>query len=144
MNLNRVSIVLAGVAALSVAAMAKPPLRNNAPGADHAALTAAANLALDVSASQLQELQFEVDGSRVTTSIVIDGQPRTIELEPHSNRSDTFRVLVQYENGGPLVEVEPPPIRTYKGHVVGWPDSEVRASLDRRGRRHPRQIREPR
>ncbi len=55
-----------------------------------------------------------------------------VNLERHSLRSPEFRLLTTEEDGS-LVEVEAPPVRTYRGSIDGLPDSHVRANLDHNG-----------
>ena len=63
----------------------------------------------------------------------IDGEWVEVDLRPYSLRSADFRLLVIDGSGVPR-EVEAPPARTYRGELVGRPDTEVRANLDELGR----------
>ncbi len=132
MRLTGTTLHLATLTALTgmaLAVAAKDTLRGPDPR-ERADLDAQVNGLLDVSTSTLQNLAVTADGEQLSTLVVIDGQPRTLELALHSVRSIDFRVLAQYETDGPLVEVEPPPVITYKGTVVEWPEARVRASYD--------------
>lgn len=55
-----------------------------------------------------------------------------LELEPASVRAPGYKLLVQGDDGR-LVETEPGPERTYRGAVVGEPESLVAASIDDEG-----------
>ena len=87
------------------------------------------NRALSLAQSSVQRLTIDAapDGSLATT-VEIDGVPVTLALRKHTLRADGFQVLVQSEANGPLVPVEPPPIRTYRGSIVDQPGSRISAS----------------
>ncbi len=102
--------------------------RTSAPTAGAAVVTQARDR-LDVTQTDIQDLRFEQDNGRVSTVITIDDHSYDIELEPHSNRSDLFRVLVQYGAETPLVEFAVAPPRTYRGTIPGLPGSEIRATF---------------
>ncbi|GJM22571.1 MAG: hypothetical protein DHS20C15_24860 [Planctomycetota bacterium] len=58
----------------------------------------------------------------------IDGQWRMLRLEPHSIRTPSFRLLVTGDDGQ-LVRETPPPPRTVRGTIQGFPHSEIAGSL---------------
>lgn len=89
------------------------------------------NETLSIRESTIQTPVFEEDPfmGTVTTTVLIEGQPWTLQLQRHTLRSDDFRLLVQYEENGPLVRVEPAQIRTLKGSVAEHPQATVRGSL---------------
>ena len=70
----------------------------------------------------------DTPGVPLEVVVEIDAQAFTLDLVPHSVRSDQYQVLAQIE-GGQLVPVEPSPIRTLQGVVIGIPGSVVAASL---------------
>ncbi len=57
-----------------------------------------------------------------------NGHVQRLLLEPHSLRAPSFRLRVQ-DATGRLVDVDPPPVTTYRGHVADDPDSRVVASI---------------
>ncbi len=85
--------------------------------------------AMDLKDGRLVRLSIDgTVGARVRTTVAIDGVDRTLELLPHSVRSDGFELKAQVE-GGSYVTLEPPPVRTLRGTVVGIEGSVVAASL---------------
>jgi len=58
----------------------------------------------------------------------VAGEKVVIDLVRSSMRSPTFRVWAEIEDGS-IVEVEPPPVRTYTGTVRGDAGSSIAASL---------------
>lgn len=60
--------------------------------------------------------------------IVLGGIAYAVIMEPHSIRSDHFEVIVIGEDGI-HTRVEPPPIRTMKGEIIGLAGSTVRAAM---------------
>lgn len=82
-----------------------------------------------LSAFSVQALVIEqgADGL-LTTTVQIDDQTWTLELQPHSIRSDAFQVLVQTDNSGVLYPVEAPPMATYRGSVAEVPEAIVTGS----------------
>ncbi|MCH7702362.1 MAG: hypothetical protein IID37_11815, partial [Planctomycetes bacterium] len=82
-----------------------------------------------LSTFSVQSLVIEhgADG-RLTTTVQIDDQTWTLELQPHSIRSDSFQVLVQTDDSGILYPMEAPPISTYRGSVVEVPEAIVAGS----------------
>lgn len=66
------------------------------------------------------------DASNVT--VEIDGHTRKVELHAHSVRAQNFGLLVQRADGS-IERVDPGPVRTVRGHVVGMPGSLVAGSM---------------
>ncbi len=60
--------------------------------------------------------------------VVMGGVAYTCVMRPHSVRSDWFEVIVVGEDGVHR-RVEPPPIRTMKGEVIGLAGASVRGAL---------------
>ena len=58
----------------------------------------------------------------------LDGAPEIMELRPHSIRSGSFRLL-EHGADGEYRELDPGPVRTLRGELVGDPGSWVAASL---------------
>ncbi len=75
-------------------------------------------------------LALDIDdtpGVPLEVVVAIDGQAFTLDLVPHSVRSDHYEVLAQVD-GGQLVPMPPSPIRTLRGEVRELPGSVVAAS----------------
>jgi hypothetical protein len=70
----------------------------------------------------------DVSGQAFSTTVVLNGQPYRLDLQPHSLRAPDFQLLVD-RGDGRLHPVEPVPPATYRGTVRGVPDSRVAASL---------------
>lgn len=84
--------------------------------------------ALSLRAAQLQNLTVrEADSGQLFSEIDVDGERWTLALEPYSIRAADFQVLVETDAGGQLVAVDPPPARTYRGHVLERPEARVAA-----------------
>ncbi|MGY8757215.1 MAG: M12 family metallo-peptidase, partial [Phycisphaerales bacterium] len=64
----------------------------------------------------------------IRIDIPIENTTYTIELEPHSVRSDTYALFMQ-DDAGELYEVPAGPIRTLRGTIVGMEGSVVAGSL---------------
>lgn len=90
------------------------------------------NAAFAVSDSTLQRLDVpELSGEVFAASVLIDDQPRTLYLTPHSMRSADFEVLVHTAAGFEPVDVTEP--ATYRGYILGISESRVAASLSPEG-----------
>lgn len=74
----------------------------------------------------LPTLSAEPDDLLVT--VPIEGIERDLQLSRHSMRADRFELLVTDANGVPVAWPAPRE-RTYRGHIVGDPDSTVAASV---------------
>lgn len=68
----------------------------------------------------------DVQGHKVV-QVLLGEEVRTLELHAFSMRSDQCRFYVQDERG--LVEVDPPPVATYRGDVKEDPGAVVTASI---------------
>jgi len=100
---------------------------------DIAAVTSEANISLGVEASTVVTLGIaQAPGRPVITIVPIDGEVYTLELVPHSVRSDSYRVQVQLADGS-YHDVEPGPIRTLRGTVKEVDGAVVGASLSDEG-----------
>ncbi len=85
-------------------------------------------LALRAGEAAVQNLTPSTAGSTVQIDVVLDGTAQTIELMPHSIRSAQFQLLVQGEDGA-ITPAEPTVSSTYRGTILGVPDSRVGASI---------------
>ncbi len=114
-------VVLAGASAGPAGAQSSVSLSSD---------TATVASRLDIDSGLVQSLNFDEDPtSKVLTTVVEveSGNVFTIELTKHSNRGDQYAVLVD-DGSGILREVPAPPVRTYRGVVIGLPQYQVRAS----------------
>jgi len=66
------------------------------------------------------------------TQFEFEGEVYTLDLEKHSVRAPGYRVLVD-DGQGPLREVAPPPVSTYRGEVVEIPGSIASLSITESG-----------
>lgn len=97
------------------------------PEADREAVVARA---LGVAGASVQRLTLQQHSAdALTTSVLVGGQPWTMDLQKHSVRAADFRVLVQSEAGGPLVPVPAPPVRTFRGTIRELPGARVTATV---------------
>ncbi len=105
-----------------------PVQKDTLSAADRARFELRATEVLGLQATTVQELDAVqvVQADRI--ALTLDGQQHVLELYPHSMRSDDFRVLEQDETGF-VFEVAPPPITTYRGHLVGDITTDVAASI---------------
>jgi hypothetical protein len=77
---------------------------------------------------QLMDLDLPAGASEAfSTTVRLDGVDYTLELEPHTLRSPSFRVMVP--RNGELIEVEAPAPVTMRGHVPEVPFSTVTAAV---------------
>lgn len=118
--------------ALALVAMLVPPAHAQLSHTPAARLVNGGALAeaLGVGDFSLQTLALEptADGG-LRTTLMLDGNARTLVLQPHSMRSPQhFAVRAQVQDGS-WVEHEAAPSRTWRGHVLGEPGSAVAASL---------------
>ncbi|MHC4694960.1 MAG: M12 family metallo-peptidase, partial [Planctomycetota bacterium] len=65
---------------------------------------------------------------RFIVVVEFEGVLQMLHLERYSVRTSVFRSRIQQADGR-IVEIAPPPIRTYRGFIEGRPDSFVAASL---------------
>jgi hypothetical protein len=99
-----------------------PPVENDV----HAQI----NEELNVSQSSLLavDLLDATPGQPLFVDVTIDGIRYTLDLAPHSVRAPGYQLFAQVEDGS-LVAMEPGPIRTMRGSIVGIPEAFVAASL---------------
>lgn len=93
-----------------------------------AQMSPAVEAALELRSTTLQQLDAAGAVQTLKVALRLNGERRTLDLYPYSMRSDDFVLLVQDESGD-LYEDAPPPITTYRGHVVGDLQSDVAASI---------------
>ena len=89
----------------------------------------AVNDRLGVARSSVFQLPMTVQNVESTVLVVpIDQLPMMIEIEPVSVRSPQYQVLAQQADGT-LKQVEPGPVRTFRGKVIGFEGSSVCGSI---------------
>jgi len=107
------------------------PLLAAALGAQTAPRPATADeaLAFDVGEAVVQELVLpDALSGPLTVELFVDGAQRTLFVAPYSLRADGFQVLVQRADGS-IERVEPAPVATVRGFLVGEPESYFAGSL---------------
>ena len=85
------------------------------------------HLGVDRYTLQTFDVPFDI-GDPWSFDVVMGGIAYSVAMHPHSMRSDWFEVIVVGADGVHQ-RVEPPPIRTMKGEVIGLPGSSVRGAL---------------
>lgn len=86
--------------------------------------------ALSATRVQIQSIPIvETSPGQLLVWILVEGETWTLSLHKSSIRSLDFRVLVQRDLFGALVEVTPPPVATYRGTVLAHPESRVSATV---------------
>jgi hypothetical protein len=113
--------VLAGSAAASTATVAAAGAQPESPR------TSALELALAWDVVTLDGLDAIRPNERISVRLPLASGDIDLDLRPHSVRSIDFTVYVQDDEG--VREVEAPPVRTYRGSVVGLPESEAYGSV---------------
>ncbi|MCG8408001.1 MAG: M12 family metallo-peptidase [Phycisphaerales bacterium] len=94
---------------------------------------ARANELQGVSNSNLVEINAQpVIGMHYSATIMLEGQPRTLHMDPHSVRAADFAIYRSSADGG-LVEVSPGPVRTMRGYVENVPGSRIAGAILPRG-----------
>lgn len=89
----------------------------------------AAKQTLNVEALGVAKLAINVPlGVEFSTSIPIDGQVKTLNLEPYSNLAPNFRLIVQKADGT-YEDADPGPVRTMRGTIADMPGAVVAATL---------------
>lgn len=111
-----------------LAARAQVEDLNALDAAGEAALTTAVARSLNLERCTLHRLELPQESSG-EYDIALPGLGYTLSLRRYSLRSDDFRVWVQ-AGQDETVEVEPPPVQTFRGEVMGVDGSTVAASLD--------------
>ena len=87
------------------------------------------NNVLNLESSWHTTLQIhDVPNRPITVAIPIENVTYTLELEPHSVRSDIYSVFMS-DDDGELYEVAPGPIRTLRGTITELAGSRVAGSL---------------
>ena len=91
---------------------------------------------LNLKDGSLQEVhlgaQANGEHDQIYTSVMLEDDVETIALQPHSVRSSSFQLLTVGDNGQ-IDSVEPPSPNTYKGILLGRPDTRVAATIDGEG-----------
>lgn len=130
----RVVVTLGAVAASVIVALTvatRAPANPERPGVSD--LTAVVNEKMGLVRSNVVPLELDpIPGRAVLVTIPVDGQLVTLDLMPHSIRSEHYRVRIQIDDGS-LIEVDPDPVRTLRGTVIEHPGSVVAASLEQDG-----------
>ena len=73
--------------------------------------------------------QATVEHDLIYTTVTLEDDVEVIALQPHSIRSRSFQLLTVGRNGD-VDKVEPPPPNTYKGSLLGRPETRVAATID--------------
>ncbi|MCH6551261.1 MAG: hypothetical protein IH804_04510, partial [Planctomycetes bacterium] len=121
------SIAAAGIAVALGAAPGAPVKDGQAT--EPPELIASVKEALGLTAGTIVGLEVaDAPGIPMQAVVPLDGQLVTLDLAPHSVRSEDYQVFAQIE-GGKLVPVPPAPIRTLRGVVAEIPGSKVAASV---------------
>ncbi len=132
-----ISVVVAWgtVVCLGLAADAVEPTGERVPSGALAVLSADANVALNLAASQIVTVRFaQTAGATIQATVPIGGEIRTVELQPLSVRADDYKLVAQLADGA-YETVDPGPITTYRGRVVEIDGSAVAGSMDENGLR---------
>ncbi len=97
-------------------------------------LSDSVNRQLDLTESAIFSLAVSGEpGQAIRTTVPLHGVPFTLDLAPHSTRSEvSYQVLVQGADGN-MTEAEPSPVLTLRGTVVGMPGSVVAGTYDELG-----------
>ena len=119
------TLVLDGNAHAAPGKASTPPLRPD----ELVAIGREADAALDVTGSVASEIRMTRQGAgSLQARVPIDGGLYTLELHPHSVRSEHFILTVQQADGS-YRDVAPPAISTYRGRLLELEGSEVAASI---------------
>ena len=124
----RISVVIACGTAIFGAYAIEPTTARVAP--DKLSIIAAdANALLNLSAGDIVTVQFSQTAEASIRAVVPVGEElRTLELIPESVRAPDYKLLTQLPDGS-YVSVDPGPVRTLRGRVLGIEGSVVAASL---------------
>ena len=118
------SLGMIGLAALLLGSLAGGQTTNSSPSLDELAATA-----LGISGGAVGEFQvLESFEGRLLVAFEHPEQALFFDLAQHSVRSARFEVRYQLDDGSWRV-AEPQPVRTYRGTVLGEPDSRVAVSI---------------
>ena len=92
-----------------------------------------ANQVLGLLASDIVTLEIDRTPTLpIVVTVPIAGQLLTLDLVPHSVRAPGYNISMQIADGS-FVTVEPGPVRTLRGSVVGVADSSVTGSMEQEG-----------
>ena len=100
----------------------------------------AVRAAIHVETFDVQQLTAVGAGEQLRIDVVLEGQPASLLLAPHSLRADDFQAWGRGA-GGVLTPIDAPTPRTYRGTIDGIPGGEVAATV--RGRDIEAWIRTP-
>ena len=119
--------------ALTVAAYAGPPQRSTGDAASILDSHVTLNDTLGVAHSTIAVLSYDrTPEAAITVDLPLDGENYTLTLQPHSVRAPGYQLLIQDDTGA-IVPVEPGPVRTLRGEIVGMPGSFVAGSSNEEG-----------
>jgi len=87
------------------------------------------NLAFNLTASKVVTLDINTTPNLpIDTQIMIDDQPFTMTLTPHSIRAPGYRLVAQIDDGS-YIDVDPGPDRTLRGSLIEAPGSSIMAMM---------------
>lgn len=128
----RILVVLICGTALcsSFPAYAVGPTSERVATDDLSVIGAAAHAILNLSAGEVVTVQFsKTAGTSIRAMVPVGEELRTLELIPVSVRAPDYKLLTQLADGS-YVSVEPGPVTTLRGRVLGINGSAVAASLN--------------
>lgn len=128
-----VSTVLISMAGCSSGVTESPQKTTDVSRSVQAEIINKVNERLGVTNHQIVALEIgDLEGEQIQVSVPLEGTQRTLALTPYTNRAKSYKLFVQVENGD-VVEVEPGPLRTLRGTVVGLEDAVVAATIGEGG-----------
>jgi hypothetical protein len=130
---DRMTTSMTGLAAgtfIACASLAAPPndvidTSTTTPSDERATLI---NQRMGLAKSTVLELNVDRERNEQLLPLIVQGVPVFIELEEHSVRSHKYQVMIDL-GGGRLVEVQPGPVRTLRGQVLGIDGATVAGSM---------------
>lgn len=124
-----VGAIAAGFAAGFATSQSDRPAVEGMVATPETVLHDAINDKLGLIRSQLVDLEVDTSpGRAVQMQVPLSGVLYSLDMVPHSVRSEHYQVTIQLDDGS-LVDVDPGPIRTLRGNVEGHPESVVAASM---------------
>ncbi len=97
---------------------------------DRSEIAVAAQSALNLSAGELVTVQFsQIAGASLRVIVTSEKEQRVMELVAESVRAPNYELLVQRPDGS-YETVEPGPVQTFRGRMVGFDGGLVAASID--------------
>lgn len=124
----RVSVVLACGTAIFGARAVEPTSEHSEPD-DPSVISVAAHSVLNLSAGDIVTVEFsQTAGASILAVVPVGEELRTLELIPVSVRAPDYKLFTQLADGS-YVSVEPGPVKTLRGRVLGINGSAVAASL---------------